>query len=355
MSEPQKVALILGAASPLGAALACAIEAGEYDRIILADSSGKRSILSSLSAHLQLPRDTFRIEEMDATQPLAGLPEALLVSLRDATVDIFHLTHRRDRTLAAADIHPHNTLALERVFALAYAAPKVGAVCVVTDVGLAGDFPGVFSEAWTDVGQTPFDDVDKSSLQIERSCIDEARLPIIRFRCGLTLLPQNLSPLFRYWRAPSEVLLTSVRWLAKLPRLISVPAAVADGSLAPLTPADWAADVILHFAREKKGLQCAHHLVVDPKPAIETVLNAATDIQGGARIKGGLPVNLIAALGRVPGFRETARRNADQVAAWWTPHRYCLSKNDLDTAHLRGLLPTSLSIPTWNDIKGQLT
>ena len=213
----------------------------------------------------------------------------------------------------------------------------------------------MFSEAWTDAGQTPFDDVDKSSLQIELACIEEKRLPIIRYRTGLTLLPPALSSMFPHWRKTSNVLLSSVQWLARLPRFVTVPAAMAEGARAPITPADFAAKVMLHFAAAQKGIHEAFHLVVDPKPPMEEVLRCAADVLGGARIRGGLPINLIAKLGKVPGFRETARRNADQVAAWWTPHRYCLSKNDVDTAHLQAHLPPTLHLPSWDEVKSQMT
>jgi nucleoside-diphosphate-sugar epimerase len=353
MSESSKAALILGAASPLGAALACAINKGDYDQVFLADSPTKRGVLSAILSHMKISKESVRIVESDVRLPFAGLtvPDAF----RHMSADIFHAAHRMDRTLPAADIHPHNTLALERIFSIAHAVENLGSVTVITDVGTAGDYPSRFSEAWTDAGQTPFDDADKSSLQIERACLEETGLPIIRARVGLVLLPPRLKPLFQYWRTTSKTLLGSVQWLAKLPKFLTIPAAVAEGSFAPVTPADWAGRVLLHLAREEKARRNAYHLIVDPKPPIETVLNAAADILGGARIKGGLPVNLIAKLGRVPGFKETARRSADQVASWWTPHRYCLSINDLDTAHLRSLLPLRLFVPTWDDVKDQMT
>lgn len=353
MGTPSKAALILGAASPLGAALACSISEDDYDRVFLADSAAKRVVLSALLSHMKISKEAVRIEETDVRLCFAGLP--VPDAFQNMTVDIFHAAHRMDRTLPASEIHSHNTLFLERVFSIAYAVGDLGCVTVVTDVGTVGDYPRRFSEAWTDAGQTPFDDVDKSSLQIERACLEETDLPVIRARVGLVLLSPYLKNLFQYWHTTSQTLLGSVQWLAKLPRFLTVPAAVAEGSLAPITPSHWAARVLLHLARNEKAARNAYHLIVDPKPPIETALDAAADILGGARIKGGLPVNLIAKLGRVPGFKETARRGADHVASWWTPHRYCLSKNDLDTAHLRSLLPLGLSVPTWDDVKEQMT
>ena len=352
MEPTRNVAWILGAASPLGAALARAASP-HYAKIHLCDTPQKRAILSALLPRLETPRDRIHLREMNVELPFAGLPEGI-ISEETGRTDIYHAAHRMDRSLAASEIHGHNSLALERVFAIAYMVKNLGSITVITDAGLVGDFEGRFSEAWTDVGQAPFDDVDKSSLQVERACLEDKKLPILRCRTGLTLLPGALPELHPHWRSAADILLGSVKWLSKLPRFVSVPAAVAEGSLAPITPSEWAADVMVHLASEPKAVRRAHHLIVDPKPSIEAVLNLASAQLGGARIKGGLPVGLIAKLGKVPGFKEAARRNADHVAAWWTPHRYCLSKNDLDTSHLASLLPPALEIPTWVKVKPHL-
>jgi hypothetical protein len=355
MKVQKKTALILGAVSPLGAASALAADPREYDRLILAADTVDEPTASALSKRLRLPASNIHVVTMDISQPFAGLPESLLNEKAAPIIDIFHAAHCVNRSIAASDLHSRNTLLLERVFSIAYTIENLGVLTVITDVGLAGDYPGRFSEAWTDVGQTPFDDVDKSSLQIELICLEEKRLPIIRGRAGLTLLPKGASDLLADTQAPSAVLLGSVSRLAKLPRFITLPAAVAEGCLAPVTPSDWAAAALMHLVREKKGIGEAHHLIVTPKPPMQTLLDAATELLGGPRIKGGLPTDAIARLGRIPGLKEIARRNADQVSAWFTPHRYCLSRNDLDTSRLESLLPSSLWAPSWSLVKNSFS
>ncbi len=352
MTGPKKTALILGAASPMGAAIASAADPKDYDRIILAAEADDESALIALSQRLRVPAANVHPMILDATQPFAGLPESLLKEPTPAEFDIFHAAHCVNRSRSAHDLHARNTLMLERVFSIAYTVQRLGTVCVITDAGLVGDYPGRFSETWTDVGQTPFDDVDKSSLRIERLCMAEKRLPIIRARIGITLLSSVSKDLLSFRDAPSLVLLGSVDWLAKLPRFMTLPAAVAEGSLAPVTPSDWGADVLHFLVREKKGIGEAHHLTVSPGPPMQTALDAAADCLGGAHIRGGLPVGVVSKLGRIPGFREIARRNADQMSAWFTPHRYCLSRNELDTSKLETLVPTSLKPPIWPEIKG---
>jgi hypothetical protein len=351
MTGREKAAVVLGAASPIGAALALAVDPSEYGLLILAAEAADEPVLVALSKRVRCPVSKIRFAALDIAKPFAGIENTLLKETFDLTTDIFHAAHCMDRSTSASDLHPLNALMLERVFSIAYTVKHLGIVSVITDVGLVGDYPGRFSETWTDVGQTPFDDVDKSSLQAERICMEEKGLPIMRWRTGLTLLPKVASDLLDRKYVTSDVLLGSVRWLSKLPRFVTLPAAVAEGSFAPITPSDWAAAAILHLVRERNGVGEARHLIIDPKPRMQSVLDAAAESLGGARIRGGLPTDAIATLGKIPGFREIARRNADQVSAWFTPHRYCLSRNDLDTSRLTAVLPPSLKAPTWAEVR----
>ncbi len=351
MTETRKAALVFGAASSLGAAVSCAVTPKDYDYLLLAAPGSERPAVSALISGMKMPRESIRIEETDISAPSTGLSQTAFNIMDKCETDIFHIASRLDRTLSASAIYEHNALALLKILEIGRTIKQVGCITVITDVGLSGDYPGKFSESWTDVGQTPFDDVDKSSLQIEKLCLEQEDLPIIRARTGLLLSNPEQLKKTKGRQSLSETLLGSVKWLSKLPRFITLPSAVAQGCLAPITPTDWAAKVLIHMASQKKGIGAAHHLVIDPKPPMENLLRMAANQLGGAQIKGGLPVNLVTKLGLIPGLKETARRNADHLASWWTPHRYCLSQNDLDTTRTKALLSPELQIPQWNDVK----
>ena len=119
----------------------------------------------------------------------------------------------------------------------------------------------------------------------------------------------------RFWTPTSEILLGSVSFLKRLPRFMTIPVAVAKGALAPITPADWAADVLLRLAQSKAAPGGAVHLVIDSPPSMDRLLEELSRKTGGPRIRGGLPADIVAKLGIVPGFRELARRNADNNAS----------------------------------------
>jgi nucleoside-diphosphate-sugar epimerase len=348
--EPRQ-ALVLGAASRVGVSMMRALHCAGVRHMVLADNARLHNTLKELAFSFDLPSDIFTLSDFDPERPFAGLSEDALRRLKTGRWSVFHLAHKRNRTLPSAELRRTNALMLERALAIAYSVGELASLVVATDIGLIGDYPGRFSENWIDVGQTPFDEVDRSSLEVELVCAGESRVPIIRVRIGLTLdSPLVIHP-FRYWEPPSEELLHATRLLRKLPRFITIPVAVAKGSLAPITPADFAADALAHLAENEHARGKAVHLVISDPPSMDRLIESLSTKVGGARVKGGLPADMVAKLGIVPGFRELARRNADHLASWWTPHRYCLSRNDLDTAHLEELLPSHLRPPRWSDLE----
>lgn len=347
-------ALVLGAATRIGAPLIrCLVDAG-FTHLFLADTANRQQTLHALTTRFGLTDAAATLISMQVDTPFAGIDENTRRHLAGAPTTLFHLAHSRDRSLAGSDIRAHNSLMLERVLSIGYALEHVDAIVAVTDVGLVGDYPGRFSESWLDVGQTPFDEVDRSSIEIEMACLQETALPIIRARVGLTLDSIQMTDLEASWPPPTEVLLRSVHFLKRLPRLLSVPVMVAKGSLAPISPADWTAEALVAISGNPSAVGTAVHLVIDSPPTMNHVLDEFSRRIGGPRIRGGLPADMVAKLGVVPGFREMARRNADQIASWWTPHRYCLSRNDLDTAHRRELLSNTLFPPTWASLKNTI-
>jgi nucleoside-diphosphate-sugar epimerase len=348
---PQRHALVLGASSRIGAALIRSLKAAGFAHAVLADRGERLDILRNLVSRFGRSDGDTSIVAMDPEKPFAGLDDDILARLAQSPLVVFHLAHLRDRALPAADIRRTNSLMLERALAIAYRAQRLTSLTIVTDAGLVGDYPGRFSENWIDVGQTPFDEVDRSSMEIEIACTEERAIPIVRARVGLVLDSIHVPEPSRYWPSPSDVLLRSVGFLKKLPRFVTVPAAVAKGAMAPISPADWSAEVLLDISQNREAIGTAVHLVIDAPPSMDRLLEELSRKTGGARIRGGLPADIVAKLGIIPGFKELARRNADQIASWWTPHRYCLSRNDLDTSHLRALLQKTLFPPSWASLK----
>ncbi|MCP4198654.1 MAG: hypothetical protein GY762_16025 [Proteobacteria bacterium] len=297
---------------------------------------------------------TVKTGEMDdATYEIGSVLEK---ELENKSVRIFYFAHIRDRHLTSPEIKRKNRLMRNRLFETARQIADLQSIVVVTDVGLVGDYPGQFSENWVDVEQIPFDEVDRSSIGLEKAClhaISGHKLPIVRARIGLLFnyeeLPfSNRAP---HWKSAAEELIPAIKVLGKLPRFMSIPSAVSKGSLAPLTPIAWAAKAIARVSTEPQAVGKAFHLVIDPPPTMEEVLKRITVSAGGAKLKGGLPVSLLGKLGIIPGFKETVRRQADQIASWWTPHRYCLSKNEMDTENVKDML-SDLSCPlSWEEIE----
>jgi hypothetical protein len=344
-SRSRRIAFVIGAASPLGAALLKHPVLDRYHHLIVADAPSKQHIVRALVqlANRSMSRTT--ILKMDPRKPFAGLELPLPQIGTSHLLDLFYLSHSRDRSLAASVVRGHNDLMFERIVSIAYKIETLHSLIVVTDIGLVGDYPGKFSENWIDVGQTPFDEVDRSSIAVELSCLKENELPIVRIRVGLVLDPDGLPSFHAYWPPASEVFIGFSSIIRRLPRLVTIPVAAAKGALAPVTPADFAAEVMLLATENARPGNSAIHAVMDPAPTIDAMLEMAGRRIGGARLRAGLPIDKVAKLGFVPGFRELARRNADQLASWWTPHRYCLSQNRVDTTHLKTLLPATFEFP----------
>lgn len=352
MSSSPGGTLILGASSKLGAAVLsrAAKNSTLKDPIIAACAAEHEDILMRLLPKLGIGDAEIEPAIYDPEKPNLGFGAAALERFAQGVTRIFHLDHKMDRTLSGSITRRHNLAMCERMLELARKVERLEALVVATDVGLAGDYPGKFSEHWIDVGQIPFDEVDQSSIEVE-SAVAAAELPVIRARVGL------LSDFFetgisdQRWRTAAEVLLSSLKIFKALPRFLSIPSAVAKGSLAPLTPVEWAARAIVHCAAEPAAKGKALHLVVSPPPPMEEIVESLTSALGGAKLKGGLPVELVRAIGKIPGLNETARKQADNLASWWTPHRYCLSRNDFDTSLTQSLLPVELAPPQWSEIR----
>lgn len=351
MRPVRRLALVLGAFSPIGAALLLEPRFKRYDHVVLAENRSRHYFIREMLAKLSNKPSNVTISPLDATKPFAGL-EVLSKPLSKAdSVDIFYLAHLRDRGLGATEVREHNRLMFDRVLSMAYKMPSVHAVLIVTDIGLTGDYPGRFSENWVDVGQTPFDEVDRSSLEVELSCLREDAFPIIRVRVGLVLNPKGvIAAPTEYWPNICETVVGIAPVLRKLPRFVKLPVAAAKGALAPITPSELAAMLLLSSCEEIAS-SGAFHAVIDPSPTIAQVLNVASRCVGGARLKPGLPVDKVAKLGKIPGLKELARRNADQIAAWWTPHRYCLSRNEVDTSKVRKLVPEFRKLYDWTTLE----
>lgn len=355
MSQHVETNLVLGAASPVGAALLhTLVSRGEKAGVIYAaEQLADLRFLRELRTVLGRDADRIQIITYEPNKKHLGFDDDVRKRLCETKTHIYHLAHTRDRSRAASEISAHNSGVCDGVLHMARQAENLGALVIGTDVGLAGDYRGVFSEHWVDVGQVSFDEVDRSSLETEIKCLEETELPIIRARLGLLSDPRHIPIRNPHWASAVATLLPSVGILKRLPLFLSIPTAVAKGALAPLTPTEWAAQALVVLADSEDARGHAVHLVVSPLPRMETVLATASRVVGGARIRGGLPVGLVERLGKIPGLTETARVQADHLASWWTPHRYCLSRNKLDTSIAEKLVYTNLPLPTWRKLENR--
>ncbi|MCP4674777.1 MAG: hypothetical protein GY854_04535 [Deltaproteobacteria bacterium] len=348
--------LILGAASKLGAVLMreAAAASSSPKAIIAADLSSRRSALEALRSSLgPSASERISVTNYDPEKPSLGFNSSLTEEIHRGVTRVFHIAHTRNRTRVASEIKQHNSNMCRQVLDMARKMSVLESLVVVTDVGIAGDYPGRFSESWIDVGQVPFDEVDRSSLEVEIALAEASDLPIIRVRAGILSDVERFQAVPEHWRSAAEVLLPSIRLLRVLPRFLSIPSAVTKEARAPLTPTRWAARALIHLAKHPDSPGRAVHLVVTPPPAMEQVLESVSERAGGARIRGGLPIGLIEHIGKIPGLTETARRQADHLSSWWTPHRYCLSKNQLDTSLVGSMLSSRLKPPSWGEVKGR--
>jgi len=351
MIKDDGTTFILGAATRLGASVLQALTSGDESEggsIIAADVESRLGILGDIRSATGHP-DRIGIASYSSTQPSLGLASDELTQILAEATTIFHLALARDRSQGGADIRAHNTTVSRQLIDIAEKSSSLKSIVVVTDVGLVGDYPGHFSEGWTDVSQIAFDEVDRTSLEVEAAFAEHKSLPTVRARVGL------LSELPGYpsgtWRPAAEVLLPALRLLKALPRFLNIPSAMVRGSLAPLTPTEWAGRALVRLARNPEARGAAVHLISTPAPTMENVIATVTRQSGGARMRGGLPVGVIEYLGNVPGLTETAKRQADHLASWWTPHRYCLSRNNLDTEAARILLGADLVPPKWGELR----
>jgi nucleoside-diphosphate-sugar epimerase len=344
-------ALVIGAATRLGATLlGKLVEQGTP--VLATDFSSRINMLKDLCGALDPGGSIIQ----SAALPIGSNREWLTPTIKEAlsghNVRIFHLVHSRNRTRATHEIRDRNILSCKQTLSLARQTKKLESVTVVTDVGLIGDYRGRFSENWLEVGQIPFDEVDRSSLEVEAMCLSEKQLPIIRARVGLPSDPQDLPHIHKLMHPAAKVVVPTMEALKRLPRFISIPSSIANGSLAPLSPTDWVARVLVHFSGLSEAAGKAFHLVIDSPPTMEEILKHISQKYDGARLRGGLPIlPILRKFGIIPGMKEFSRRQADQLASWWSPHRYCLTHNELDTTLLRKYLPEELRQPEWKDLK----
>ncbi len=344
MTEPGSSSLVLGAASKLGYALSShLLETTSNDHtIIAADVTANRIALEKWRASQGTERIVCAEYSTDA--PFLGFSSLLQDRIKSRVTRVFNVAHLWDRRQKDVFIKRHNTDLCRRVIAAARTMERLESVVVFTDVGLVGDYPGKFSEGWLDVGQTLLDEVDRTSLEVERTYTAEAELPVVRARIGLL---SDSASLLESERTAAETLVPFVKIIKKMPRFLSVPVFVRNDSLAPLTPTGWAARSASNLAADPRSLGRSVHLIVAPSPETIDVLAKVCELAGGARIKRGLLSSYTKVAEIMPGLSETTKRQADQVASLWTPHRYCLSRNDLDTSGLLELLSDKGRLPSW--------
>ena len=340
-------AVVFGAASPIGAALLNQKMFEKYGKVVLSDSAPRQYIIRAMTKRLGFSLANVTIVPLQPRKPFAGFEPLFDMLQSFDSIDIYNLSHCRDRARSASEVREINALRFERIVSIAHRLPTLNALIMVTDIGLVGDYPGRFSENWIEVGQTPFDEVDRSSLSIELACRKEESLPIVRARVGLVLDPTGMPSTLGYWSSASDIFVGFSSVLKRLPRFLTIPVASAKGALVPVTPADFAAETLICATERPVPKESALHVVMEPMPTVDAVLAWTSRRIGGARLRSGLPIDKVAKLGLIPGFREMARRNADQIASWWTPHRYCLSRNDVDTTQLRNLLTADYQFPKW--------
>ncbi|MDJ0764805.1 MAG: hypothetical protein QNJ97_17625 [Myxococcota bacterium] len=348
---PSDCSLILGAASRIGAALVQHIVSNNPQAfVIAADLPEKRGALNSIKISLGQARNRIAVVAYHPQSTALGFDGTLLARIKHTATHIYHLAHQRDRSQKASLTREHNKQLFDKVLTLSRQAVVLKALVVVTDVGMIGDYPGRFSENWVDVGQIPFDEVDQSSVNVERACIEATDVPIVRGRVGLV---SDVGPapapaeVRAHWRPTAEILLPSIRLLKVLPRFLSIWTTIPQSTLAPLTPVPWAGSALAELGQCEAAIGHAVHLVISPPPTMRDVLAELTRQYGGARIKGGLSIDLLKRIGKIPGLTETVRRQADHVASFWVPHRYCLSRNELDTANASEWLRHTGPAPTW--------
>ncbi|MCU0662504.1 MAG: hypothetical protein MUC50_09290 [Myxococcota bacterium] len=339
---------IIGAVSPLGATLLHHLVKTTSEPILILDESSKVAALRDLVHHYGSER-----VEMAFSDPLSGfesLRPELQEALRHNVRFIYNLAFDCDRRRSASALHRANDSAVRFALSLASMAEHLLALVSVTDVGLAGDYPGRFYESWMDVSQRSLDAVDASSLEAEKALVASG-LPVIRARIGLLSDPDPDLFDAADWPSAARVLVPTLPLLRRLPRVLSIPTIVDEGSLAPLSPLPWTAQALAVLAGDGEAVGKAVHMVLGEPVPMTSLLYELHQVVGGARVKGGLPVHLLDSLAEMPGISEALRRRFDQLSSLWTPHRYCLSRNDLDTTVAQSLLGKTLPQPRWDDAR----
>jgi nucleoside-diphosphate-sugar epimerase len=179
MKNKPDMALILGAASPLGCAVMWLLVT-EGVSVIATDNASRTDFLNDFKTRLGAAGERIRIVTGELEDATFGLGSVLDKELDDRSARIFSFAHIRDRHLTSSDIKRKNRLIRTRLLDTARHMTNLQSLVVITDVGLIGDYRGRFSESWVDVGQIPFDEVDRSSIGMEKACLQafqEHKLP----------------------------------------------------------------------------------------------------------------------------------------------------------------------------------
>jgi hypothetical protein len=340
--------LVIGAASPLGATLLDHLVKTTEGGILAMDASSRVAILRDYIVRYGTERVDIAVGE--ASTGVDALRPELAQALRKDIFTIYNLSFDFNRRRASQALRRANESSIRFAISLARMAENLVSFINVSDIGIAGDYPGRFYESWLDVSQRFLDEVDATSLLAEKALMD-TQLPVVRARIGLLSDPDP--DLFKYpgWPSAARILVPTLPLLQHLPRMMSIRTIVEDGSLAPVSPLPWAARALATLGGQPAAIGKAVHLVLgEPIPMID-LLEELHQAVGGAKVKGGLPVKLLDAVAQMPGVSEALRRRFDQLSSLWTPHRYCLSRNDFDTAIAQTLLTKTLPEPRWEDAR----
>lgn len=349
MSEAVGSTIVIGGASPLGVCLVEHISRTSDIDIIVIDEPSRFEFIEHLAEALtDDPLVRGRVTAMSWRQE-NGFPYLPSQIVRELAADaryVLEVGFQRDRSVDSFSILHRNPSLFRLALEIAGNASSIESLVITTDVGVTGDYPGRFYENWTDAEQAPFDAVDATSLDVEKLAL-QSQVPIVRGRLGVLSDPDRPILWGKHWKPAALTLLPHLHILRRLPRHFAIPMAIAEKCKAPLTPIEWAARALWALAQNPHAVGSAFHLIMWHKPSMIDVLQALTARADGARITNRLPRRSVEGLSRMPGMHEIVRVRFDHMASFWTPNRYCLSVNDLDTSLSETVLGAGVAPPSW--------
>ncbi|MFI6870278.1 SDR family oxidoreductase [Nocardia sp. NPDC050406] len=239
--------------------------------------------------------DRVRPVRGDLSAPGVGIDPSWVAAQRGSIEHVFHLAGGYDATGSGGGTRRVAELAGEL---------GAGALHHVSNVAVAGDWEGMYTEDMFDVGQVLATPWQRSLLEAERAVREHCSVPWRVYRPSIVIGHSRTGEIDRV-EGP-YYFFRLLRMAAQLPRILPVIAPKLGET--NMVPVDFVARALDHIAHQDTASGATYHLVDSRRQSVADALNLFADEAGAPHLVEVMPKQTLDMTLRVPGVGRVLRQ-----------------------------------------------